>query len=74
MVEAFISEKTEIPVGKVAQQEKEILLNLENLIHQRLVNQEEAVSEIANALRRARAGIQERKKPIGNFYFLAPLV
>lgn len=72
VVEAFISEKTEIPVGKVAQQEKEILLNLENLIHQRLVNQEEAVSEIANALRRARAGIQERKKPIGNFLFLGP--
>lgn len=71
-VEAFISEKTEIPVGKVAQQEKETLLNLEELIHQRLINQEEAVSEIANALRRARAGIQKRKKPIGNFLFLGP--
>jgi len=72
VVEALISEKTEIPVEKVAQKEKEVLLNLEDLIHQRLIDQEEAVSEVANALRRARADIQERKKTIGNFLFLGP--
>jgi len=72
VVEALISEKTEIPIGKVAEEEKEVLLNLEDLIHQSLIDQEEAVSEVANALRRARADFGQRKKSIGNFLFLGP--
>lgn len=67
-----ISQKTEIPVGKVGEKEKEKLLNLENLLHQRIIDQEEAVKAVANAMRRERMGIRERKRPIGSFLFLGP--
>ncbi|MDP2741179.1 MAG: AAA family ATPase, partial [bacterium] len=68
----IISDKTEIPIGKMEFKEKEVLLNLENLIHQRIVNQEEAVKEISIAMRRARAGIGSEKRPMGTFIFLGP--
>jgi ATP-dependent Clp protease ATP-binding subunit ClpC len=68
----IISKKTEIPVGKIEVKEKETLLNLENLIHQRIVNQEEAVKGISVAMRRARAGISSKKRPMGTFLFLGP--
>ncbi|MBI3631322.1 MAG: ATP-dependent Clp protease ATP-binding subunit [Candidatus Staskawiczbacteria bacterium] len=68
----IISDKTEIPVGKMEFKEKEVLLNLENLIHQRIVNQEEAVKEVSIAMRRARAGISSKKRPMGAFLFLGP--
>jgi ATP-dependent Clp protease ATP-binding subunit ClpC len=68
----IISDKTEIPVGKMEVKEKETLLNLESLIHQRIVNQEEAVKEISIAMRRARAGIGSKKRPMGTFLFLGP--
>ena len=68
----IISQKTEIPVGKMDVKEKEVLLNLENLIHQRIINQEEAVKEISIAMRRARAGISSKTRPMGSFLFLGP--
>ncbi len=68
----LISKKTEIPVGKMESKEKETLLNLESLIHNRIVNQEEAVKEISIAMRRARAGIASKKRPMGTFLFLGP--
>ena len=68
----IISDKTQIPVGKMEFKEKEVLLNLENLIHQRIVNQEEAVSEISIAMRRARAGIASKKRPMRTFLFMGP--
>jgi len=71
-VDAIVSEKIEIPVGEADQREKDVLLNLENIIHQRLIGQEEAISEIANALRRARANIKNGKRTLGNFLFLGP--
>jgi ATP-dependent Clp protease ATP-binding subunit ClpC len=71
-VDALVSEKIEIPVGEADQKEKDVLLNLEDIIHQRLVGQEEAVSEIANALRRARADIKNGKRTLGSFLFLGP--
>jgi len=71
-VAKIISDKTEIPVGKMEFKEKEVLLNLENLIHQRIVNQSEAVKEISDAIRRARAGIASKKRPMGAFLFLGP--
>ena len=71
-VAKIISDKTEIPVGKMEFKEKEVLLNLENLIHQRIVNQEEAVKEVSIAMRRARAGIASKKRPMGTFLFLGP--
>ena len=72
VVARVVSDKTQIPVGEVAKEEKEVLLNLENLIHQRIINQEEAVKEVSAALRRARADITVRKGPIGTFLFLGP--
>jgi len=71
-VAEVISKKTEIPVGKMETKEKEVLLNLENLIHQRIVNQAEAVKEISIAMRRARAGISSKKRPMGSFLFMGP--
>ena len=71
-VSKIISEKTQIPVGKMETKEKEVLLNLENLIHQRIVNQEEAVKEISIAMRRARSGISSKKRPMGSFLFMGP--
>jgi len=68
----IISNKTEIPVGKMEVKEKQTLLNLENLIHQRIVNQQEAVKEISIAMRRARAGLSSKKRPMGTFLFLGP--
>jgi len=71
-VAKIISRKTDIPVGKMETKEKETLLNLENLIHSRIVNQSEAVAEISIAMRRARAGISSKKRPMGSFLFMGP--
>jgi len=71
-VSKVISEKTDIPLGEVEIKEKELLLNLENLFHQRIINQEEAVQEVSSALRRARAEISGGERPMGSFLFLGP--
>lgn len=71
-VDRVVTEKTEIPVGKIEEKEKETLLNLEALIHRRIVNQEEAVSDLSEALRRARTEITIRQGPMGTFLFLGP--
>lgn len=71
-VAEIISEKTEIPVGQLSSQEKQILLDLENLLHQRIINQEEAIREVASSLRRARSDISVRNGPMGTFLFLGP--
>ena len=71
-IKKIVSEKIEIPLEEIEQKEREVLLNLEELIHQRIVNQEEAVKEVSSALRRARAEIKTRMAPIGSFLFLGP--
>ena len=71
-VAKIITEKTQVPVGEMEVKEKEVLLNLEKLIHQRIINQEEAVKEVSTALRRARAEVTVRKGPMGTFLFLGP--
>ncbi|MBZ9577850.1 ATP-dependent Clp protease ATP-binding subunit [Patescibacteria group bacterium] len=68
----IITEKTEIPVGEIEAKEREVLLNLENLIHQRIINQDEAVKEVSTALRRARSEVTVRKGSMGCFLFLGP--
>ncbi|MDP3995961.1 MAG: ATP-dependent Clp protease ATP-binding subunit, partial [bacterium] len=68
----IITEKTQIPVGKMEKEERQTLLNLENLIHERIVGQEEAVTEVSTALRRARSEVTIRKGPMGTFLFLGP--
>jgi ATP-dependent Clp protease ATP-binding subunit ClpC len=71
-VDKIISQKTNIPVGEAETNEKEKLLNLEDLMHKRVVNQTVAIGQISNALRRSRAGVGNEKKPIGSFLFLGP--
>jgi len=69
---AEIRNQTSIPVGKIDEEEKEKLLGLETELHKRVIGQNEAISAISNALRRARTDIQGRKRPIGSFLFLGP--
>jgi ATP-dependent Clp protease ATP-binding subunit ClpA len=71
-VDKMLSEKTKIPVGKIRSKEKEVLLNLEDILHKRVIGQQEAIDEISSALRRARTGVQTRKGPMGSFLFLGP--
>jgi ATP-dependent Clp protease ATP-binding subunit ClpB len=66
----IVSRWTGIPVSKMMQSEKEKLLNLETELHKRVVGQDEAISVIADAVRRSRAGLQDPKRPIGSFIFL----
>ena len=68
----LVTEKVQIPVGEIEGEEKQVLLNLENLIHQRVINQEKAVDEVSAALRRARSEVSIRKGPMGAFLFLGP--
>jgi ATP-dependent Clp protease ATP-binding subunit ClpB len=67
-----VSEATSIPVSKVTEKESDVLLNMEDKIHKRMINQEEAVNMVASSLRRARAEMREGKRPIANFLFLGP--
>jgi ATP-dependent Clp protease ATP-binding subunit ClpC len=63
---------TGIPVAQLTQEERERLLGLEQTLHQRVVGQEEAVSAVARAVRRARAGMKDPNRPVGSFLFLGP--
>ncbi|MDP4086519.1 MAG: ATP-dependent protease ATP-binding subunit ClpC [Bacillota bacterium] len=67
-----VSSWTGIPVSKLAQTETEKLLNLEQILHSRVIGQEEAVIAVSKAVRRARAGLKDPKRPIGSFIFLGP--
>ncbi|PLV60055.1 ATP-dependent Clp protease ATP-binding subunit [Thermotoga sp. KOL6] len=72
VVAKVVEQWTGIPVSRIMESEKEKLMKLEELIHQRLVNQEEAVKIVARTIRRARVGIKNPKRPIGVFLFLGP--
>lgn len=65
-----VAKATGIPVSKMLQSEREKLLHLEDELHNRVVGQEEAITAVADAIRRSRAGLQDPKKPIGSFIFL----
>ncbi len=65
-----VAKATGIPVTKMLQSDREKLLHLEDHLHQRVVGQEEAITAVADAIRRSRAGLQDPKKPIGSFIFL----
>jgi ATP-dependent Clp protease ATP-binding subunit ClpB len=65
-----VAKATGIPVSKMLQGEREKLLNLEEELHQRVVGQDEAITAVADAVRRSRAGLQDPKRPIGSFIFL----
>lgn len=68
----MVSEKTGVPAGPIQDSERDMLLNLEDKLHQQVIGQQAALSAIARAMRRARAGIQSSDKPIGSFLFLGP--
>ena len=68
----IISRWTGIPVTKLMEGEREKLLHLEDILHKRVIGQDEAVTKVANAIIRSRAGIQDPKRPIGSFMFLGP--
>ncbi|KHF39055.1 ATP-dependent protease ATP-binding subunit ClpC [Halalkalibacter okhensis] len=63
---------TGIPVSKLAEEETDRLLKMESILHERVIGQEEAVKSISKAVRRARAGLKDPKRPIGSFIFLGP--
>ena len=71
-IAAIISERLNIPLTKITEEESEKLLNLEDKIHERLVDQEKAVKAVASALRRARAKLRDIRRPITNLLFLGP--
>ncbi|NLP23580.1 MAG: ATP-dependent Clp protease ATP-binding subunit [Syntrophomonadaceae bacterium] len=71
-IAAIVSSWTGIPVSKLAEEESERLVHLEEILHQRVVGQEEAVKAVARAVRRARAGLKNPQRPIGSFVFLGP--
>lgn len=68
----IVSQWTGIPVKKLAQEESERLLNIESILHKRVIGQEEAVKAVSKAIRRARVGLKDPKRPIGSFIFLGP--
>jgi ATP-dependent Clp protease ATP-binding subunit ClpB len=65
-----VAKWTGIPVQKMLQSEKDKLLNMEDVLHQRVIGQDEAIAAVSNAVRRSRAGLQNEKRPIGSFMFL----
>src|SRR5690606_24825537 len=71
-IEKVVSAWTGIPVVSLSRDESERLLNLEKILHERVIGQEEAVNAVAKAIRRARAGLKDPKRPIGSFIFLGP--
>lgn len=68
----IVSEWTGIPVVQLTKEESERLLNMENVLHERVIGQSEAVTSIAKAIRRGRVGLKDPKRPVGSFIFLGP--
>jgi ATP-dependent Clp protease ATP-binding subunit ClpC len=71
-IAAVVSKWANIPVEKLTEKESEKLLKLEDILHKRVIGQEEAVKSVARAVRRARVGLKDPKRPIGSFIFLGP--
>ncbi|WP_078381286.1 ATP-dependent Clp protease ATP-binding subunit [Sutcliffiella halmapala] len=71
-IQAIMEEKTGIPVGKLQQDEQEKLRNLEENLNKQVIGQKEAVKKIAKAIRRSRAGLKRKERPIGSFLFVGP--
>ena len=71
-IASVVAQWTGIPVSKIAQEESESLLHLEEELHKRVIGQDEAVVAVSKAVRRSRAGLKDPKRPIGSFLFLGP--
>ncbi|MBL7159766.1 AAA family ATPase, partial [Candidatus Microgenomates bacterium] len=72
IIAEIVSRWTKIPISKLTAKESEKLLKIEDLMHEKIIDQEEAVSAIAEAVRRGRAGLTSQKRPIGSFIFMGP--
>ena len=68
----IVSDWTKVPVSQLTEEESQRLINMENVLHERIVGQNEAVSAVSRAIRRGRAGLKDPKRPIGSFIFLGP--
>ena len=71
-IAAVVAQWTGIPVAKIGEEESETLLHLEDELHKRVIGQDDAITVVAKAVRRARAGLKDPKRPIGSFLFLGP--
>lgn len=71
-IEKVVADWTKVPVEKIAKEENERLINMEKILHERVVGQDEAVSALSRAIRRSRVGLKDPKRPIGSFIFLGP--
>jgi ATP-dependent Clp protease ATP-binding subunit ClpB len=71
-IAGVVSKWTGIPVNRMLEGEKEKLLQMENILHRRVIGQDEAIKVVANSIRRSRAGLSDTNKPIGSFMFLGP--
>ncbi|MBN2361154.1 MAG: AAA family ATPase [Deltaproteobacteria bacterium] len=71
-IATVVASWTGIPVSKMLEAERDKLVHMEQRLHRRVIGQEEAITAVANAVRRARAGIKDPKRPIGSFFFLGP--
>ena len=67
-----VAKMTGIPLLRLEEKESEKLLRMEEVIHERIISQDEAIKAISRAIRRSRAGLKSKKKPIGSFFFLWP--
>ncbi|MBI4137070.1 AAA family ATPase, partial [Candidatus Roizmanbacteria bacterium] len=72
MIQQIVSRWTGIPISRLTESESEKLVNLEDVIHKKLIDQEQAVAAVSEAVRRGRAGLSSRKRPIGSFIFMGP--
>ena len=71
-IEEVVGQATGIPVSKLIKEESERLLNMEKILHERVIGQDEAVQAVSRAIRRGRVGLKDPKRPIGSFLFLGP--
>ena len=72
IIQEIVARWTNIPISKLTESESEKLLNLEDIMHKRLIDQERAVAAVSEAVRRGRAGLKSNKRPIGSFVFMGP--
>ena len=68
----IVEKKTGVPLGQIKEAERETLLNVEDLLHKRVIGQDEAIVVVSNAMRRSRAGVRNTRRPIGSFLFVGP--
>ncbi|MBQ8844890.1 MAG: ATP-dependent Clp protease ATP-binding subunit [Clostridia bacterium] len=71
-IASIVAKWTGIPVTKITESERERLINLEEILHRRVIGQDEAITAVSKAIRRSRVGLQDNKRPIGSFLFMGP--